>query len=438
MIKVAYHPTGNTFASASWDQSVMLVDVKTAKTLKTFKLVDGYPTALSFSPDGKKLLVGSTSGTLYYWDIATEDLKTFTGHKKEVKAAVFVTKETFISGGKDHIIKHWKIKDGTVIQEFHGHIGNINVLKVAPNKKIIYSGSSDRTMKVWDITTGKELFQATGHTQSVNKIILSQDETLFLSGSRDKTAKLWNAKNCDKEIKSYGTDQEVDCIARSAKGTYIATSSQDDISLWSEKTGSVLQKLKGHNNRVRWLYFSNDEKYLYSTGWDLTFRKWDTTTGQMLDKTDIPVSVESVVPYGDKVVLGHWDGSVSLFDYQEKKILSTFKAHDLVIFNLAVTSDNKYLITVGEDAKLKVWNTSNWQLVKTMEIGVMKDIRLLERENIAIVLVDKTIQFWNYFSGSQVKVITQKTTPVSLALTKDGKKLYVGNNNGTIVLYTNK
>ena len=63
----------------------------------------------------------------------------------------------------------------------------------------------------------------------------------------------------------------------------LASASLDrDIILWDLRTGTAVQRLKGHSRGVSSLCFLDDKETLVSTGVDQNVRVWDLTTGELI------------------------------------------------------------------------------------------------------------------------------------------------------------
>ena len=68
MEDVSFSPDGKTLASGSWDYTVKLWDVASAKELKTLSGHSDSVWSVSFSPDGKTLASGSRDYTVKLWN----------------------------------------------------------------------------------------------------------------------------------------------------------------------------------------------------------------------------------------------------------------------------------------------------------------------------------------------------------------------------------
>jgi len=112
------------FSSDGWTilvahgHSVTLLDIGSGRLLRTFS---GLPTDINcfaFSPDGKRLLTGSSYGTVRLWDLKDgRELRTFAGHSGLVTALVFSPcSDTALSGGADGTIRLWELDSGREIR----------------------------------------------------------------------------------------------------------------------------------------------------------------------------------------------------------------------------------------------------------------------------------------------------------------------------------
>lgn len=251
---VAFSPNGRILASGSVLFSgdsdslnrhlgVYLWDVASGKELRTLPfIVDAF--ALTFSPDGRFLYVGTTAG-VPIWD--TQSGKELPGLEAGGSAAIAVSPDghllastpgTYIVGDEvTRSILLWDVASRTLLRTLSGHAHAINALAFSPDGHLLASGSADRTIKLWDIATGTVWKTLTGHTDAVNSVAFSPDGHTLVSGSSDQTIKLWDVQS-----------------------------------------GTLLRTLTGHTSGVRSVVFSPDGRTLASGSSDLTLAFWADQT----------------------------------------------------------------------------------------------------------------------------------------------------------------
>jgi len=145
-LTMLYGP-GDRLAIATDQNVVMIYDHRIATPLE-FPARHAYR-ALAFSPDGKRLFLGSDT-----WEIVVHHLET----------------------------KHQ--------ETLHGHMGTVLGLAVSSDGKRLFSSSIDNTVRVWNLADGSSI-PLRGHTGLVSSFVLGDPDTLFTS-SYDGTARVWD------------------------------------------------------------------------------------------------------------------------------------------------------------------------------------------------------------------------------------------------------
>lgn len=59
--------------------------------------------------------------------------------------------ETFVTGGLDRIVKVWLYDEGDCIASGAGHAGQINKIKVSPDRERIISVGSEGAIFIWSM-----------------------------------------------------------------------------------------------------------------------------------------------------------------------------------------------------------------------------------------------------------------------------------------------
>ncbi|ETO32463.1 hypothetical protein RFI_04654 [Reticulomyxa filosa] len=192
---------GRYLCSGSYDKTIHLWDIETSeslhvfsKHLKTVWCVDISPLQSNKNNDDKSNNIGVIGGngyticsgsfdyTIRIWDIETaKQIIKFKGRKYYVRSVKYGSNEsgiiggsnTILSGSSDKRIHLWDIRSGQQIQIFNGHTHQIwaveyspfvvNNIEVGGNSNVICSGSLDNTIRFWDIRSNKnELYKIRG------------------------------------------------------------------------------------------------------------------------------------------------------------------------------------------------------------------------------------------------------------------------------------
>jgi WD40 repeat protein len=152
----AFSPKGDRFATASRDRSVKVWDAKTGRPLVTIPL-EGPSSMVTYSPDGRRLAVLSSSPALY-----------------PLSSAALYDSAT-----------------GRKIHSLSGHSQHVNSIAFSPDGQRLVTSSYDRTAKVWDARTGWELLTLEPYTRMVAWATFSPDGQTIATGDYNGQLKFW-------------------------------------------------------------------------------------------------------------------------------------------------------------------------------------------------------------------------------------------------------
>jgi WD40 repeat protein len=108
-------------------------------------------------PDGRLLISGSYDHTLKLWDVrSAKCLRTLERHDGGVSACRFSPdSRLLVSGFLDHTLKLWEVHSGKCLRTLEGHGGSVTACGFSPDGCTLTSGSWDGTLKLWEVRTGE-------------------------------------------------------------------------------------------------------------------------------------------------------------------------------------------------------------------------------------------------------------------------------------------
>ncbi|MDE0467284.1 MAG: dockerin type I domain-containing protein [Candidatus Poribacteria bacterium] len=272
---VAFSPDGNMIASASWDDTIRLWDVKTERLLHILTGHTSDVTTVAFSPDGKTLVSGSWDATIKLWDPLSGKLKrTLTEHAGGISSVVFSPDgQTFASGSADKTVKLWNTSTWQLKTTLTEHNDVVDVVALAPNGGMLASGSRDKTICLWfRLWNGnwKHLYTLNGHTDQISHLAFSPDSQTLVSSARDNAVKLWNSDTGieKKTIKTMGP------VLFSSDGTTLLIGGRA-ISLWDTQVSEYKRPLTGDIPYTLSIAFSPNEDMVVSGNEDHKVYLWE-------------------------------------------------------------------------------------------------------------------------------------------------------------------
>ncbi|KAJ7939390.1 WD40-repeat-containing domain protein, partial [Mycena leptocephala] len=246
--------------------------------------------SVAFSPDGARIVSGSSDKTICVWDARTCEalMEPILGHTESVWSVAFSPDGARIaSGSDDKTILVWDARTCEALMEpILGHTESVWSVAFSPDGARIASGSDDKTILVWDARTGEALIEPIqDHTDSVWSVAFSPDGARIASGSYDNTIRVWDARTGKAVMEPIrGHTGSVWSVAFSPDGARIVSGSHDKtIRVWDASMGEpVMQPIQGHTGSVWSVVFSPNGERIASGSWDHTIRVWDARTGEAI------------------------------------------------------------------------------------------------------------------------------------------------------------
>ena len=219
-----------------------------------------------------------------------------------------------------------------------GHVDHVTALSFGDD--IIVSGSADGAIIAWDLSIRRPILNFQSHDRSVLAVCpLPSNSSQVISAGRDGKLKLWDINYVDKKAVAtveYNTGAAHFCnistIGREfspigeINNLVISPILEDDVGIWDirakEKVGIINTKL---------------------------FGKFGMTSTLLLCDRILLESKEDgiVVPSPACILVGHEDGSLSIFDLKTLKHLSNTKIHSQQLMGVDISPTKRNLLVTG-------------------------------------------------------------------------------------------
>lgn len=290
---------------------------------------------LEFSPDGLHLASSSWDKTLRIWDLSTlESVFVLRHHRSPVTCLSWQPGVgtagclgVLASGSADSTVALWSGETGKLLQALSPHKGWVLGTSFSSDGTLLASAAWDKTVCLSDARTGQMLQKLTGHSTGVWTCAFqtSIGAGLLCSGADDGSLKIWDTRTASSVMSLVGGHEDsVKCCAWSPDGSYIASGATDSkISLWEPRSGTLLIKIRGHEDAVNKLQFypvisSKSVPLIFSVG-DNSCRAWHPLRKrgkqlQMIKQHRVGSEVEalSLSPDGTLLATGARDKDIIL------------------------------------------------------------------------------------------------------------------------------
>ena len=410
--------------------------------------------SVAFSPDGSRIVSGSSDNALRLWDANTGALigEPLHGHDGPVNSIAFSPDGSrIVSASWDNTLRLWDANTGMAIgKPLHGHDSYVISVAFSPDGSRIVSASWDKTLRLWDANTSMAIGKPLrGHDSLVYSAAFSPDGSRIVSGSEDKTLRLWDANTgtpIGKPLR--GHDREVNSVAFSPDGSRIVSGSSDKtLRLWHANTGKTIgEPLLGHDDNVYSVTFSPDGNRLVSSSWDKTLRLWDANTGMAIGEPlrghDGPVDSVAFSPDGSRIVSGSSDGTLRLWKVNTGETIGKpLYGHDSFVYSVAYSPDNSRIVSGSEDNTLRLWGANDGEAIGEPLRGHDGPVNSVafspDGSRIASGSTDKTLRLWDANTGKAIDepLIGHDSLVYSVGFSPDGSRIVSGSTDKTLRLW---
>lgn len=275
-------------------------------------------------------------------------------------------------------------------------------LAYSPDGRSVLSGSDDRTIRIWDVESGHERQLFENHTGVVLAAAFSPNSQTVLSS------------------------------ARHGNGEFIH---------WNSDTGEVLGRLgrTGYGSSVAFL----PNGRLFVTGdagprGFITF--WNATSyeGVSVLGAESPVSSIAVMADGIRVLSGHEDRLVRLWNWRTKKLLRTFNGHFSTVSDLSISPDEELLASAAHDQTVRVWSIATGEQLHRFagHTDIVTSVDFSNDGNrILSASWDGTIRIWDVLKGQETHRHEAGTALNTARFSPDGSLIAAGGDDGIVYLW---
>ena len=433
---------------------------------------DGVIYSLETSPTEMTALFGMDDGTVFLWDIQTEEVRyRLEGHTDVVREVSYSPDgKTALSASHDGLVILWDLETGKQIRQFAGHTGWVWTVDFSPDGKTIVSGGfQEKSLNsiadpgeliLWDVQTGKIIRRFGDYLSGVVAAEFSPDgrsilasSGLFVNFENEKTLILWDVETGEM-LRDFGTEVDDFNLAISPNGkTAVSGAYTYDMMIWDLETGELTQTLTAFDGMIRSMSFSPNGDTLLSSDANGDVVLWDTHTWEKLMDAKIHVAGEtgwsglapdvlvSIASDGRTGLSSAEDQTLAVWDLVGAIEVRRFTGHQNLIFSAAFTPDGKSILTgsgnlstfagiPGEHNDIRLWDLESGEELHLFEghtdliwvITVSADGKTALSGSF-----DGTLRLWDLENLTEIRTIQAHQGQIfAAAISPDGKTAISG------------
>lgn len=342
--------SGNGFISGGsdgkiivWDSAFTQSNVIDLSSFKDIPIMNPRVRAVSESPDGKRIVIGTRSSNIIEVDLAGGSRKCVNyGHfdKELWGLAVIPKSDEVVTCGEDFMLAKWDLKNRKMIRMKRIPF-MAKVCDVASNGQMMAVGCVNGKVLILNTTDFSSIKEFSSGTKEISEVKFSPDNKMIAVGSHDSRIRIYLTNG----FKLYS-----ECKKNLSTVTHLD---------WSTNS----QVLQSNSTSYEILYFTADGKQVTSGASaykDELWASWNCVIGwpvqgiwpKFADGTD----VNAVARNKDRTILATADdfGTVKLFKYPcvvEKALNNEFIGHSSHVTNVRFSDKEDFIISTGGNDK---------------------------------------------------------------------------------------
>lgn len=285
ILAMAVDRSSNLIVTTSSDRKIRYWSLD-GRLLKTFAARSDYPSLLALAPNGRFLVTGNTTLTLWRGDgklLARAKVNRRGGRS----LAIGPEGKRIFTGDANGHLTIIPLAKGARPHRFTPHNGqSVDAIAVSPDGRLFATGSSWERFRIWDMA---------GHLQGDFRMPPSTkppfSAAYALQFTPDGKRLVVATSRAGRQLAIYdlaarqlatiatGNHSLQGALAISANGRWVAASIGAAIGVWDLRSLKRVRLLRGHGARVHQLAFANGDRNLVSVDWSGAMRVWNLANG---------------------------------------------------------------------------------------------------------------------------------------------------------------
>ena len=402
VLGVAITPSSHMIASSDGKGITKFWDVDTGLLTNTLTIGESPILKTKFTSEGNSLLLSQLNSTVTHWDIAAElPTNIFAGHFESVVSLSVSPTGRFLSiTSKDDSFSMYPSTQQREATAFSGHRSAVNVIGFSNDGLVAASGSASGQIVLWDIATGFPLLDLEAHQTVVTTLAFTPDNTHLLSAGLDGEIKLWDVNAQRSSHTLSGDFGPVETGDLTKDGEIVVTGHRNGrVVFWELKTGKQLYTFR-FDKPINVIAFSQDGRRVLCGIKGNKLVVWKVNPFDKLCEVNANnVTTAVFLPDNNRIVTGHAEGQIKLWDLTSRHVLQEFQHSSAKIHTIDVSADGLFALTGDQFSAIKVWDLTAGHEISTLK-GHTKGVTSLAFSPSGRKALsgsnDKTLRLWDF------------------------------------------
>lgn len=248
-----------------------------------------------------------------------------------------------------------------------GHNGSIYTVERGISAQTVYTGSGDKFVALWNLQTMQAEKFAASFPAAVYSLCHIPEKNLLLAGTSAGSVHILDLKGKEEvKILQHHTNSVFD-IKYSIKTNCFYTAGGDgNFAICSLDTLSLIKIKKLCNEKVRNIDLNYTNLEIAVASGDCNIRIFDLNTLEE-KKTFISHALSTNVakysPDGSLLLTGGRDAHLKIWDAKNYELIKSIPAHNFAIYDIVFNPDATLFATASRDKTIKIWDAKTFELL---------------------------------------------------------------------------
>ena len=321
---VAFLPNSSLLACLSPTEFISIWDINTGVHITSLAEHTRVVESLYFSPCGRYLAVGGHKGSVQVWDTNTWKMQGTASDYGALRISVSYSHDGVLhaTGVSDDTAIVWDVKRGEKRYAYLEKQGNLQYAHFSGNSQFVVTGA--REWSVWTARNSQPRRFSHLHLAFPDSVVFSPDGKTLAAGSWNDGVKVWDITTPSQQPAYFNLPGKNHYVSVSPCGKFLTTGIDGNtVKVWN--IGETSPRIT----------FTSPEK-------------------------DTEVSSAAFSPIGNLIACGDSKGTLYLWDGQQKKKRYTLMAHKGRIHLVALSPDEKYLVSIAKEVPdSRLWDVES-------------------------------------------------------------------------------